>query len=647
MRVKKNSILTGGLERPNGFVFEIPSLILGLIAFIYVLTPFRFWERFVFPNQIETVVISTYLALIISGYLLLRIILYFKISKPRLSAIDVLLLIYLIYTGCRFLLQYNSINQEFIYESLTLIVLYVFFRSLSFKTNGYFLLLFPIAGIAQILYGIKYQTEYLRPGYTFSDVTGIFSNTGIFGGFIAIVSVVTLGIIINLSTSGLSSFKRGAIKTGKVLLVIVSLFILFQLIASNSRAAWLAFLIAAIYLLVTRFDLHTKFINLSIIKKVILILTSFCLLSIVLFGFYQLKRNSAEGRLSIWQVSTNMIKDKPILGYGINGFQANYMEYQGAYFQDNPGSQFSHLADDNRYAFNEFLKLLVEMGVVGLFLWIAMLYLLLFKTKVEVNEINNDWVVIIAKASLLSLFVFSLFSYPMSVFQFNILAVYFVAVLSKYSSIRKCYTFEGLSSHIKSTSNYRHFVKIGIIGLWLTSAVILTQSLVSYSYACKKWDFALKGFRQDNTTMSVETLESIYHVLKNNGKFLSAFGKALNKSGQFGKAIPTLLRANILLPFATNYIELGKSYKEMGEFAKARITWSKAAYMIPSMFTPKYLLAKMLYENGDIDNAGIIAKELLKKSVKIGTPGLSKMLKEMAEIVKGTNKTGSIYINNK
>ncbi|WP_321287534.1 O-antigen ligase family protein [uncultured Sunxiuqinia sp.] len=86
---------------------------------------------------------------------------------------------------------------------------------------------------------------------------------------------------------------------------------------------------------------------------------------------YQQKKDSANGRLLIWQVSWEMIKDKPLLGHGYRAFQAKYMDHQAIYFKNYPNSRLSILADNVKHPFNEFLKVTVEFGLGGLLLVLA------------------------------------------------------------------------------------------------------------------------------------------------------------------------------------------------------------------------------------------------------------------------------------
>ena len=56
------------------------------------------------------------------------------------------------------------------------------------------------------------------------------------------------------------------------------------------------------------------------------------IISLASVGLYRMKKDSADGRRLIWNVTSKMIQDKPLFGHGTNGFQANYMEYQANFF---------------------------------------------------------------------------------------------------------------------------------------------------------------------------------------------------------------------------------------------------------------------------------------------------------------------------
>lgn len=79
-----------------------------------------------------------------------------------------------------------------------------------------------------------------------------------------------------------------------------------------------------------------------------------------------LQKDSANGRLLIWRVSSEMMVDAPLTGKGIGNFRKEYMHYQARYFRSHPHSPYAMLADNITYPYNEFLLIGVEQGIVGL-----------------------------------------------------------------------------------------------------------------------------------------------------------------------------------------------------------------------------------------------------------------------------------------
>ena len=105
-----------------------------------------------------------------------------------------------------------------------------------------------------------------------------------------------------------------------------------------------------------------------------------------------------------------MIKDKPLTGFGTNGFKANYMNWQAAYFEAYPDSKQAMLADNISRPFNEYIGLLVNFGLVGLFLFLLFLSFLIRAFKRIPKKIRITY---IAAWSLTAIAAFALFSYPL------------------------------------------------------------------------------------------------------------------------------------------------------------------------------------------------------------------------------------------
>lgn len=104
----------------------------------------------------------------------------------------------------------------------------------------------------------------------------------------------------------------------------------------------------------------------------------------------------------------NMVKDAPCTGHGIGSFEAKYMDYQADYFKEyGSQSRYAMLADNVKQPFNEYLGVLINFGIVGLALLLGIVAALVYCYKQNPTQEKK-----IALYALLSIGIFSLFSYP-------------------------------------------------------------------------------------------------------------------------------------------------------------------------------------------------------------------------------------------
>jgi O-antigen ligase len=113
-------------------------------------------------------------------------------------------------------------------------------------------------------------------------------------------------------------------------------------VLSASRAGIIALFVVVLFFVFYQFKIKTRF-------KIIILSFSVVL---ALSGLYFMKKDSADGRLLIWRCTYEMVKDKPLFGYGQGGFKANYMNYQAKYFEEHPNSRYAMLADNVNRPFN-------------------------------------------------------------------------------------------------------------------------------------------------------------------------------------------------------------------------------------------------------------------------------------------------------
>jgi len=125
-------------------------------------------------------------------------------------------------------------------------------------------------------------------------------------------------------------------------------------------------------------------------------------------GFALGKTDSAKGRLLIWTCSIEMIKDKPLVGHGADGFDRFYMRYQADFLQKNPAHGYAYLAGNVGKTFNEYISAAVSFGFIGLFV-VLLLFILLIRTYAASTSKNRALLLCIVAVSI-----FGLFSYPLT-----------------------------------------------------------------------------------------------------------------------------------------------------------------------------------------------------------------------------------------
>ena len=573
---------------------------LSLLILFYAFSPFRIEKGFVFQIQAEVLIVIMVLAWIGYTAIFIKQIYTSNILK-RVAGIDLLLLAHFSYL----LLQmvFYTVDTEYRLTIVCVSAAYLLFRRIPVQLINILLILLPILAVVQIIYGYN-RFEY--PWQTLSDNTGAFNNTGIFGGFVAMGFVSALGLLL--------SFKQPVIRiTLGVLLITVTI----QLIYSYSRAAWLAAAIGTVILLIPTFRKLTK-------GKAAVVISVFLIASILFsIKLYHLKKDSADGRLLIWTVSWNMIKEKPLIGYGPGGFRKNYLLRQGVYFKNRPDSSWSDLAGDSGYPFNEFLKTEIEQGSAGLFLLIGILFF----------AFSNTASPLVFRAVLAALVGFSFFSYPFDIVTFQILSIFCLAGIA---STQKPVVITGsarISLKSPAIVGLTHNpLKYLVIFLIIAFCGTVLFASCNYFVSVKKWNQALRSYPIGNEKLLTE-FQDIYPAFKHNGEFAFVYGEALYKTGHYEESIPLLEAAKELFPHTQALLMLGEAYEKAGEHSKALNEWEIASYIRPSLFKPHYNIAKLCFKLHDYEQARQQARELLDKKIKIDNPEIDQMKSEAQEML--------------
>ncbi|KAA6348869.1 hypothetical protein EZS27_003669 [termite gut metagenome] len=329
-------------------------------------------------------------------------------------------------------------------------------------------------------------------------------------------------------------------------------------ILSASRAGIIALFVVALFMVFYRFKIKTKL-------KISILSLSFVL---ALSGLYFLKKDSANGRLLIWRCTYEMIKDKPIHGFGYGGFKANYMNYQARYFEEHPDSKYAMLADNVNRPFNEYLLLFVNFGVFGLLVLILMLYrfwqIYKYNTHKTLLEYRAYW-------CLLSIAVFSLFSYP--------LTYPFVWVMGLSSMTILFYP-------LWRTQKKMFYALRPVIILFLLFVGYMTYDrMITEMKWCKIAHKSLAG----QTKQMLPEYQSLYGKLQNNELFLYNYAAELNVVNQYEKSLKIAHECEQLWADYDLQMLIADNYQKKLQYKEAEFHYIKAANMCPVKFIPLYL----------------------------------------------------------
>ena len=551
--------------------------------------------------------------------------------------LDIALTLLLIYITCnRYIIQQNYGFSIRYVELLGLILFYISVRLISVKHCYWLSLSIIVSGIVQALYGIFQFFGYYSSNHSGFRMTGSFFNPGPYAGFLVTVWTISLGFYLfrgEIKKQILSKINYAPLFVNYLfeyipLLGVIVIALILPVL--ESRASWVTALLSSTILLEFRYDYLKKLFKKATItsKKGIVILLITGILITVFFKLYDYKKDSSDGRMLIWKVTTGIITDYPFFGVGFDRFTAEYMNYQARYFSTAAETNNEMLGDNTNYAFNEGLQFLTENGILGL-LFLIPLIIVLWRIK---GDHKTEIPVLIAKTGILSIATFACFSYSMQILPIKLMLFFFLALVSNAA---------GTSFRLKIIELSR--VKRIYKNICLMFFCFLIYKGTLYAKKLNEnflvWGSALQSYQFGDYKEALLGYERAYPILNNNGEFLMNYGKTLAMNGEYYNAILILGEAKQYLNNTVIAIALGDSYKKTHQYEKAESAYIQASNMIPGRFYALYLLANLYDESGQQYKAFVLARKILDKRIKVPSKAIEDIRNEMKKILAKYKKS--------
>ena len=512
-------------------------------------------------DSIGNIITEAALYCVLSSIILTKTLLT---KAVRLNTIDILSLSLFIW--CYLKVFYSSTLTDYSSISTLFIALYTYIhiRCCSVKNSLPYLLF--LSGFIQGVTGILQEFELIPRYNLFYRATGTFDTTALLGLY--------------LSLSILSGFYLYINKKKSVFIILPCIALLFYaLYLSQSRTAWLALFIGFMYML-------------QLYKNKKIIYTSIPILLLLSLYLYTLRPVSVIGRLYINLISLGIFCSSPISGHGISSFKAMYMPAQGEWLSRHPESVFSVIADDNYFAFNEFIHIGCETGIIGLILFTS----IIIKSLLTIGTDSHN---ILYYKSLLSVFCcFLLFSYPFNELFFALLFTIIITCLSNYD-------YKSILS-----------IKIGKTAKVAITLLIIINTTIAFIH-------------YKDCIAAEKDIRNSYPILSGSATYMNRYGEYLFNNNEYEKAIPILEQANRINPNSRMLDILGVCYLKQKRYDEALISFDCSKKMVPSRILPRFHLFQLYIETGNKAKAKETAEEILEFKVKVVNSTVIRIRNEM------------------
>ena len=536
---------------------------------------------------------SNYFALLLGA--MVPIVCLVKVPKVLYRG-DAMVFVLFVYLLIHASLTHAMQSREF-YLSLSYFALYAVFRVIrAMLLANYVSFAVMFGGIYQSCLVLGQLLGYGISNHLRFVVTGSFFNPGPCGIFLAGVFVLAVAMM-----------KKGYRKVGINLMFVryVTACVTFgvtlvAMVPTMSRAGWIGALVGVMLLyrgeIAAWVNMRRRWVIGGGIVGMIVVLTL----------FYLLKKDSANGRLFIWQNTVSAYWKTPLFGVGIDGFERAFAGAQHDYFEKE-----KVLEQDNRHvemagvvesAFNEPLALFLLLGAVGGVLAAMVLFF-------KLQRLTAYSCVAVA------LLVASFFSYT---FYIPSIAIVFLFAVAQLPDRRV------------RGGRYVNVLMFGIMGI-----VVLFFDFREFGRreAYRKWKNNAVYYTWEDYQSVVEEYGKLYPVLKNDFKFLFEYGHSLHKVGRYEESNIVLKRGARHSADPMFWNIAGNNYLALKQYDQGAAAYLRAYYTCPNRVYPLYLLTKLEAERGDTTMMNYYGHILLGKRPKVPSLAVDEMKFEIRKML--------------
>lgn len=441
-----------------------------------------------------------------------------------------------------------------------------------------------LVGLAEALYSIVQLFGIVPNNFRYAYFSGSLNNPAIFGMLMSFCVSLSVYYWVRASKKNQTTWKIIALTFGAFVVL------------SNSRTAILSSMLGTALILIMELKSLQKFIINQRYRNI-----GMGLIAITLITLYFYKRDSADGRILIWIVCLEMIKDRPWFGWGFDGYIAQYMNYQADYLNAHPDSPFILLAGETQNPFNEFLHTAIIYGIPCALVFTGIIIWTIWYICTSVKEDKS-----ILLSMVCILVVWCLFSYPL-----NIPFVWLIILFIVLSMITKVVEFPASKLYM---------------AIVLFAGILILRSMAMASiHDIRRLCLQERAYDYNNEEVMAE-YEDMYKDYYDDYLFIYNYGALLHLRGEYEKSLEVFKDGSRYLSDYNMMLLMADDYQKLKQYDFAVACYRRAGEMIPSRYLPLYYRMQLYIEKGDMTKAHGIANQILKKKNKIKKSKLTQQI---------------------
>jgi len=300
--------------------------------------------------------------------------------------------------------------------------------------------------------------------------------------------------------------------------------------------------------------------------------------------------SSISIRLTAWRNSLEMIRQYPWIGVGMGNFQIHYPLFFRKIVEDAAFNEKNQM----RNLHNDFLQIWVELGIIGVILFLWLLLLIIFTVKELIKNQKEDIIWLTALLSgLVGIMVIACFSFPLRRALPPVILMLFLGFLGVLRTSRRSYAVEAPRNVI-------------IVGLILIVTLLVNACILHYRWINSDHFFAIMNTaekRKDWQTIIPYGHKAV-QLNPYRKKYNASLGLAYLKTGNTKQAIQEFNQVLQHYPYHTNALfNLGVACFQENLHDQALSTFKQYQRIRPNYHNLHYNLGHIYLHQKKYDHA--------------------------------------------